>query len=330
MVKLALHDLLKLKLYRLDGTDIASAIVLGETMDVELSFVDVCNVVVLEVQNFLGMLDERGSVGGQEELSRLRHAIVRQESAGLRSVEERFVGWSEEAGAWGQKTSCGLLDGNIVVCLLSRKSTATLGVLDVDKINLHLFGGLDAHNQWRTLSGCDNFMGVVDRFEEETESALKLLDDSLCKGGEVNIWVGIVEEFGKFCNAFSIGVSLEFEALALKESLELFVVRDDAVVDNGELPLGIGSRICQLSIGRVLDVFNIPVWMAVQSGRLAVCGPTSVRNTRVGVKGLCHVDAGASNELTELDHFAHLFECKDLILLVAVNSETSRVVSSVL
>lgn len=58
-------------------------------------------------------------------------------------------------------------------------------------------------------------------------------------------------------------------------------------------------------------------------------GPSSVCNTSVRVKGLCHVDTGAGNQFTELDHLAHLFERKDLILLVTVDCETGRVVPSV-
>lgn len=58
-------------------------------------------------------------------------------------------------------------------------------------------------------------------------------------------------------------------------------------------------------------------------------GPSGVCNTSMRVKGLCHVDAGVGNQFTELDHLAHLFERKDLILLVTVDCETGRVVSSV-
>lgn len=46
--------------------------------------------------------------------------------------------------------------------------------------------------------------------------------------------MGIVEEFGKFGNTFSIGVSLELETLAFEESPELFVVGDNTIVNNDE------------------------------------------------------------------------------------------------
>ena len=76
VVKLALHDLLELDLQGLDSANVAGAVGLGQTVDVELTIVDVGDVVVFEVQHLLGVLDNGGWVGGKEELSWLWHAIV--------------------------------------------------------------------------------------------------------------------------------------------------------------------------------------------------------------------------------------------------------------
>lgn len=81
----------------------------------------------------------------------------------------------------------------------------------------------------------------MDGFHQETESALKFLDDGFAESGEVNVWMRVVEELGEFGNALGVCVAFELEALALKQSLEFFVVGDDAVVNHSELPLGIGS-----------------------------------------------------------------------------------------
>ena len=52
---------------------------------------------------------------------------------------------------------------------------------------------------------------------------------------------------------FAIGISvrLELEALASEEGLELLVVGDDAIVDNGEFPVGIGSIRCNPGVSLI-------------------------------------------------------------------------------
>ena len=61
--------------------------------------------------------------------------------------------------------------------------------------------------------------------------------------------------------------------------------------------------------------------MTIDPGRLTVCGPPCVCNAAVCFEGLGHVDTRAGHQLTEFDHLAHLFECKDLILLVTIDCE---------
>ena len=74
---------------------------------------------------------------------------------------------------------------------------------------------------------------------------------------------------------------------------------------------------------------NKPVWMAVESRRSTVGSPAGVSNASVRVKDLCHVGLALLNELLELGDLANLLESKDLILLVPVDRETSRVVATI-
>jgi hypothetical protein len=55
----------------------------------------------------------------------------------------------------------------------------------------------------------------------------------------------VVEVLCELGNALGIGLRLELEALSGEEGLELLVVGDDAIVDDGEFPGGIGSVMCR-------------------------------------------------------------------------------------
>jgi hypothetical protein len=83
-------------------------------------------------------------------------------------------------------------------------------------------------------------MGVVDRLDEKTKSTLELLDDSLDERWEAQVWVLRVDVLCELSNGLGIRLRLELEALALEQGLELLVVCDDSVVDNAELPVGVG------------------------------------------------------------------------------------------
>ena len=83
VVKLALHDLRKLNLKRLDSAVLrlrsATLLVAAETVDVKLALSDMGDIVVLEVENALRVLDDGGSIRGNEELDRLREPILGHE-----------------------------------------------------------------------------------------------------------------------------------------------------------------------------------------------------------------------------------------------------------
>ena len=74
---------------------------------------------------------------------------------------------------------------------------------------------------------------------------------------------------------------------------------------------------------------RLPVGMAVESGGLAVCSPTSVCNTGMRVEDLCHVHSRFCDELLKLCNLADFLEGKDLILLVTVDSKAGGVISAV-
>jgi len=71
------------------------------------------------------------------------------------------------------------------------------------------------------------------------------------------------------------------------------------------------------------------VRMAVYSGWRAVCSPTSVCNTSVGLKGLLEVDIGRVNQASKLDNLTDLLEGDNLALLVSVDGKTCRVIATI-
>jgi hypothetical protein len=243
VVELALHDLLELKLEGLDGSDVRAAISLLKTMDVEGALVNVSNIVILKVHNLLGVLDNGGGVGGEEELSGHGHAIIGHESARLRAVQEGLVRGTEKGVFGGQKVASVLLKSDVLGGSLGRECTSLITVLHVDEIDLHAALSLDADDERRTLSGGNDLVGVVNGLDKKTVSTLKLLDDGLGQVGETDVGVLVVDVLGQLGNALGVGLGLESEALALEKGLELLVVGNDTIVDDGELPRGVRSRL---------------------------------------------------------------------------------------
>ena len=158
VVELSLHDFLEFQLEGLDGADVRGSVILGETVDIEGAIVDVGDIVVFEVQDFLRVLDNSGWVGGEEELGWNGHAVVGEESSGLRAVEEGFV--------WGREKACG--------CFLHRQSLrcslgwewSFLGVFDVHKVDLHLLLCAHTNDERRALASGDTLLWIVDRFHQ--------------------------------------------------------------------------------------------------------------------------------------------------------------------
>lgn len=317
MIELALHDLLELELKSLDGADVRATIGLLETVNVEGTLVDVSNVIVLEVHDLLGVLDNGRRIGGEEELCGHGHAVIGHESARLRAVEEALVRGTktgaEEVVGGRQEVGGVLLESNVLGSGLGGEGSVLIGVLNVDKVDLHAALRLDTNDEGRTLTGSDNLVGVVNGLDQKTISTLKLLDNGLGQVGEPDLWVLVVDVLCELGDALGIGLGLKAEALALEQGLELLVVGNDTIVNDGELPVGVG-----------------PVGVAVGGRRRTVGSPTGVGNTGVGVEDLLEVDVRLVDELPQLGDLANLLEGLDLVLLVAIDGQTGGIIASVL
>lgn len=297
VVELTLHDLVELHLKSLDRSSSGGVLVSSDSVDVQLTIVDVGNIVVLKEEDLLGVLDNGSRVGGEEELRGHGDTIVREESSRLRVSEGIGAGDTElEVGG-----SLGL-DSHV-------------GELNVDKVNLELLLGLDTNEERRTLSGGDNLVGEVCRLDQKTVGTLELNNNELGELAEVKVLVLVlvVDEFGKLGDALGIGVRLKLDALGAQKSLELSVVGNDTVVNDSELVVGVRS-----------------LGMAVLSLGLTVGSPSGVSNTGVDVERLLGVGVGGLDKLSKLGDLANLTVDVDGAIGVSVNGKTSRVVASVL
>ena len=122
----------------------------------------------------------------------------------------------------------------------------------------------------------------------------------------------IIDIFGQLRNSLRIRLRLKLEPLARQQLLQLFVICDDAIVHDGELPARVAA-----------------VGMAVEAGRRAVGGPASVCDAAVMVEDLAEIWLLLLDELFELGDLAYFLEGEDLVLLVAVDCEAGGVVAAV-
>ena len=74
---------------------------------------------------------------------------------------------------------------------------------------------------------------------------------------------------------------------------------------------------------------NLPVGVAIETGRRTVGRPSGVCNACVRIKDLGEIWLLVLNELLELCHLADLLESENLVLLVSIYGQTSRVVATV-
>lgn len=223
MVKLTLHDLVELHLQGLDGSGGGGVLVSSHSVDVQLTIVDVGNIVILQEEDLLGVLDHGSGVGCEEELGSHGDTVVREECSRL-GVSQSVGAGDTELERVGSSGGGGLsLDSHV-------------GELDVDKIDLELLLSLDTDQQRRTLSGGDNLVREMCRLDEKTVGTLELDNHKFCKLGEVEVLVLVlvVDELGQLGDTLGISVGLKLDALGGEQSLELSVVGDDTVVDDSE------------------------------------------------------------------------------------------------
>lgn len=69
--------------------------------------------------------------------------------------------------------------------------------------------------------------------------------------------------------------------------------------------------------------------MAIEAGWCTVCGPSCVCDTGVVVENLGQIWLLLLDQLLEHGDLSDFLECKDFVLLVAIDGETSRVISTV-
>lgn len=115
------------------------------------------DVVIFQVQDSLSVLDNSRSITSNEELDRLGHSIVTQESSRL--TPDQLSGGGRN---WDEETRGGLL----VVCSFGFGGTREFDVYEVD---LKLLLCLDSDEHGGSSSGDDNFVRVVGGLEDEGE-----------------------------------------------------------------------------------------------------------------------------------------------------------------
>jgi len=166
VVELALHDLGELEfkgLNRADGALLTVGLALAQSVDVQLSLSDVGDVIIFEVENTLGVLDDCGSVGSDEELDGLRETVVGHECARL------GTGHLSTRSGWGEEGVVSTANG---WRLGFRDSRFGGREFDIDEIDLEFLFSLDANEERRTATSSDDFVGVVGALEDECERAL--------------------------------------------------------------------------------------------------------------------------------------------------------------
>ncbi|RUP48603.1 hypothetical protein BC936DRAFT_144315 [Jimgerdemannia flammicorona] len=137
-------------------------------------------------------------------------------------------------------------------------------------------------------------------FKPLAQITYQLLDDTLYQSGEVP------EVFGKLGDRLGISLGFEHVALLLKNGLELLVVGDDTIVNDGKLVLGVGA-----------------LGMRVDSGRLTVRGPAGVGHAGVTDERLGEVNILLlGNQLLDSSDLADLLVDEDLPLIFTIDGKT--------
>lgn len=81
--------------------------------------------------------------------------------------------------------------------------------------------------------------------------------------------------------------------------------------------------------GRSVQQIGLSFKEEWRSRLLTVCCPSGMRNSSMRIKDLVEIWGFILNELLQLGNLANLLVSKDLILLVTVDCQTGRVISSV-
>lgn len=77
-------------------------------------------------------------------------------------------------------------------------------------------------------------MWIMHRLQQQTESTFELGNYGLSQGGEVDVFVLIVDVFGQLGDAFCVGLTFKDLTLTLQKCFQFLVVCDNTIVDNSE------------------------------------------------------------------------------------------------
>jgi len=158
-------------------------------------------------------------------------------------------------------------------------------------------------------------MGKVDRLEDKGKGSFKLLEHGLyqLRKGDSLIGLRIVNVLDENRDSFGIRLGLELVTPLLQHEPELCAVGDDTVVDDAELAFGIGAD-----------------GMAVDLRRGAMSSPASVCDGNLGYEGLVDIYRGCSDLFAQTGDFSDFFEEEEFTGFVTVDTQSSRVVASIL
>lgn len=70
--------------------------------------------------------------------------------------------------------------------------------------------------------------------------------------------------------------------------------------------------------------------MAVKGARRAMGSPSSMGNGNLGDASLFYIDRGGSDLLSKASNFSDFLEIDDRTRLIAINTETCRIISTIL
>ena len=204
---------------------------------------------------------------------------------------------------------------------IRRTSVVALGLgfgtskLDIDEVNLELLLGIDTNQERTTTAGGDNFVRIVGGLEDECERALKLLRHSLDELSEAETLIGlrVVDVLCQNRDCLCVGLTLKLVTALLQDETKSSSIGDDTVVDDDELVGGVRAD-----------------WVAVDVRGRAVGGPASVSDGNLGRERLRSVHGRLGDGLAETSHLTDVLVEEDLALLVAIDTDTARVVPAIL
>lgn len=199
------------------------------------------------------------------------------------------------------------VDSSLRNCLLACK-------LDINEIHLQLLVGLHSDQEGRTTSGSDDFIGIVDRLEDECEGPLEFLEYSLDQSceGDALVWLRVVNVFSEDSNGFGISLRLEIVSSLLQDESEFSGIGDNTIVNNHKLVLGRRSN-----------------GMAVTLRRRSVGSPSCVGDRDLRDEVLGRIDVGLCDLLAQANDFAYFLEEEDCFRRIAIDAKTCRVVATV-